>query len=76
MCSYINTITGDEQLFKPPDFRGGILADPMGLGKSLSMISLVLANPLVQSSGEKVDNLCKGTLLIVPFNGEELLSRR
>ena len=41
---YMNTITGDLYVTSPPTFRGGILADQMGLGKTLSMISLVASD--------------------------------
>jgi SWI/SNF-related matrix-associated actin-dependent regulator of chromatin subfamily A3 len=43
--SYVNTITRTLQDSPPPDFRGGLLADQMGLGKSLTMISVIAANP-------------------------------
>ncbi|KAL9615439.1 MAG: hypothetical protein Q9167_000117 [Letrouitia subvulpina] len=39
---YYNVITGQEEHSKPPDVRGGILADMMGLGKSLSILSLIV----------------------------------
>ncbi|CAN9284978.1 unnamed protein product [Alternaria alternata] len=38
---YRNNITGDVQTDQPRSFKGGILADTMGLGKSLSMIALL-----------------------------------
>jgi SNF2 family DNA or RNA helicase len=34
-------ISGDHQLEEPKQFFGGIIADPMGLGKTLTMIALV-----------------------------------
>ena len=37
----MNTATGEVCDFLPVEIRGGILADSMGLGKSLSMISLL-----------------------------------
>ncbi|KAH6974576.1 SNF2 family N-terminal domain-containing protein, partial [Ilyonectria sp. MPI-CAGE-AT-0026] len=36
-----NTISGAYQMQEPDQFYGGIVADPMGLGKSLSMIALI-----------------------------------
>ncbi|KAL7950330.1 SNF2 family N-terminal domain-containing protein [Trichoderma barbatum] len=36
-----NVITGDSQTAVPTDTRGGILADMMGLGKTLSILSLI-----------------------------------
>ncbi|RII05580.1 DNA repair protein rad5 [Alternaria sp. MG1] len=38
---YRNNITGDVRTNEPCSFKGGILADTMGLGKSLSMIALL-----------------------------------
>ncbi|KEY72977.1 hypothetical protein S7711_04650 [Stachybotrys chartarum IBT 7711] len=38
---YLNTVSGVCQLEEPGVFAGGIVADPMGLGKTLTMISLV-----------------------------------
>ncbi|KAI9171188.1 SNF2 family DNA-dependent ATPase [Paramyrothecium foliicola] len=38
---YYNVITGHTQRVAPPETRGGILADMMGLGKTLSILSLV-----------------------------------
>ena len=38
---FTNTVVEQQQLEPPLDFRGGILADMMGLGKSLSMIALI-----------------------------------
>jgi SNF2 family DNA or RNA helicase len=40
---YHNVITGQTQKMPPPETRGGILADMMGLGKTLSILSLVAA---------------------------------
>lgn len=41
---YYNVITGVEERSKPPEVLGGILADMMGLGKSLSMLALVVSS--------------------------------
>lgn len=38
---YSNVITGHNQRQPPPETRGGILADMMGLGKTLSILALV-----------------------------------
>ncbi|KAF2089403.1 transcription termination factor 2 [Saccharata proteae CBS 121410] len=40
---YYNVITCQETRRKPPPVRGGILADMMGLGKTLSILSLVVS---------------------------------
>ena len=41
---YYNVITGREERQKPPEVLGGILADMMGLGKTLSILSLVVGS--------------------------------
>ncbi|KAL7627639.1 hypothetical protein AAE478_001832 [Parahypoxylon ruwenzoriense] len=42
--TYYNVITGHLQRDPPPDTLGGILADMMGLGKTLSILSLVASS--------------------------------
>jgi SNF2 family DNA or RNA helicase len=42
--SYINTISGNRISKTPDEFRGGILADMMGLGKTLSAIALIASD--------------------------------
>ncbi len=77
---YFNVITGKEERAKPPEVLGGILADMMGLGKTLSVLSLVVATledakewskqkPPAQSS-EGVPLRCnsKATLLVSPLS--------
>ncbi|KAK7949550.1 SNF2 family N-terminal domain-containing protein [Apiospora saccharicola] len=70
---YLNVISGASRLDEPEEFAGGIVADPMGLGKTLTMISLVATDSergdCFQSSsrgrtGEKVQ--VPATLIIVP----------
>jgi SNF2 family DNA or RNA helicase len=39
--SYVNVSTGEQQFEQPQEFRGGIIGDQMGLGKSLSIIALI-----------------------------------
>ena len=73
MHSYRNNITGAWQQCRPPQFKGGILADSMGLGKSCSMIALMANDWRDNSSQSTVDDeIAMGTvevsatLLIVP----------
>lgn len=40
--TYYNVITGQEERIKPPEVLGGILADMMGLGKTLSILALLV----------------------------------
>ena len=55
---YTNTITGQRQYKPPPSFRGGLLMDAPGLGKSLSVIALIAAG--------RAKNAGSTTLLVVP----------
>lgn len=41
---YLNTISDDLQVECPPTFRGGVLADTMGLGKTLEILALIAAD--------------------------------
>lgn len=66
MARYVNVVTGQEQRRPPPDFRGGLLVDAPGLGKTLSMISLLA---LSNHGSEEVINAGmhrSPTLLVVP----------
>ena len=63
---YFNTITGQKQSRPPQQFRGGLLIDAPGLGKSLSIIALIAAD-----CERIVQDDCQGTslsttLLIIP----------
>lgn len=63
---YRNTITGQNQARFPPQFRGGLLIDAPGLGKSLSIIALILLSLKSQERIEKKEASLDTTLLIVP----------
>ncbi|KZF23424.1 hypothetical protein L228DRAFT_209965 [Xylona heveae TC161] len=78
---YYNVITGKEELAKPPEVLGGILADMMGLGKTLSILALLLStqDDSVAFSGEsppepqapedvKLVRNSKTTLLVAPLS--------
>jgi hypothetical protein len=75
---YYNVITGTEMKDRPPMMRGGILADMMGLGKTLSMLSLVAQGmedskafakrvPPIASDAKLKTN-SRATLLICPLS--------
>jgi SNF2 family DNA or RNA helicase len=53
---------------EPEEFCGGMIADPMGLGKTLTMISLVATDVQPQESVMDVDDVTTSatTLIIVP----------
>jgi SNF2 family DNA or RNA helicase len=70
---YINHISETDQTEPPPQFCGGIIADPMGLGKTLTMISLIAhdlctSHPMVgRWNGNLVDKPhVAATLIVVP----------
>ncbi|KAI9659384.1 MAG: alpha-1,6-mannosyltransferase [Bathelium mastoideum] len=75
---YLNTISKEKQAGRPPAFQGGILADYMGLGKSLSMISLIVSDllpgqtppsmPASYKPKDPVSSHLRCTLLVVPPN--------
>ncbi|PMD59403.1 uncharacterized protein K444DRAFT_411279 [Hyaloscypha bicolor E] len=50
-----NEITHSTKILKPCECRGGILADEMGMGKSLSLLTLILYTLHSQRSGSKED---------------------
>ncbi|KAL8756192.1 MAG: hypothetical protein Q9199_003110 [Rusavskia elegans] len=78
--SYYNVITGQEEHQKPPESLGGILADMMGLGKTLSILSLIVhgltdaqtfGNQTAPTIGENDISLIrnsKATLLVCPLS--------
>ncbi|WWC62158.1 uncharacterized protein I303_104750 [Kwoniella dejecticola CBS 10117] len=61
---YLNVATKTPQYDEPVLGKGGIIADGMGLGKTLSMLSLVLA-----TTKDKVDaKSSKATLIVCPLS--------
>ena len=73
VCSFINRISGAHQMDEPPEFYGGIIADPMGLGKTLTMIALIATDIEVinsrsndNASGVHGESSSGQTLVIVP----------
>ncbi|KAL8726717.1 MAG: hypothetical protein Q9181_005944 [Wetmoreana brouardii] len=63
---YINHITGQRQMRPPPEFRGGLLIDAPGLGKSLSIIALIAADLENRKSCGQTSDERSQTLLVVP----------
>ena len=63
---YLNTITGQRQGRFPPQFRGGLLIDAPGLGKSLSIIALLLCGGGSKARSENDKTPVSTTLLIIP----------
>ena len=86
---WFHVISGHEQREMPPPILGGILADMMGLGKTLSILSLIsstledsvewarTATAVANDNGKVMDN-AKTTLLVCPLsvvaNWEEQLT--
>ena len=64
--TYINIITGRRNNQPPPPFRGGLLIDAPGLGKSLSIIALIAAHRRNTSDDGHGKGANSTTLLIVP----------
>ncbi|KAI1501806.1 SNF2 family N-terminal domain-containing protein [Biscogniauxia marginata] len=69
---FINRVSDAHQKEEPPQFYGGIVADPMGLGKTLSMIALIASDIYLDytdlSSLSRADSeeSSERTLVIVP----------
>ncbi|EHK42608.1 hypothetical protein TRIATDRAFT_224421 [Trichoderma atroviride IMI 206040] len=71
---FVNRISSTHQEEEPPQFYGGIIADPMGLGKTLTMIALAASD--LDSSSNATKDLMKRevgdnpriatTLIIIP----------
>ncbi|MDI1484918.1 MAG: hypothetical protein OHK93_000052 [Ramalina farinacea] len=60
---YLNSFTGEISNYNPDFTQGGILADSMGLGKSLSMLALIAGD---WSDSTQDSRQSRKTLLIVP----------
>ncbi|KAF2446161.1 hypothetical protein P171DRAFT_430373 [Karstenula rhodostoma CBS 690.94] len=70
---FINRVSNTHQEDPPQQFSGGIIADPMGLGKTLTMIALAAGDldqrsgdPLELSSGHDSKPMVQATLIVVP----------
>jgi SNF2 family DNA or RNA helicase len=82
---FVNTISQICHKEPPPELYGGIIADPMGLGKTLTMIALVAMDidnagkesALADDDAEDASKRCVGTtLIIVPPSRRLPFSRR
>ncbi|KAL9610822.1 MAG: hypothetical protein Q9167_004491 [Letrouitia subvulpina] len=51
--SFKHMITGEMRSIKPPEARGGILSDEMGMGKSLTLIALIVHTLDIARSSER-----------------------
>ncbi|KAK2728231.1 alpha-mannosyltransferase [Colletotrichum kahawae] len=69
---FVNMVSETHQVEEPPQFYGGIIADPMGLGKTLTMIALAatdLEEGIKATDREwnaNDDPFVKATLIIIP----------
>ena len=63
---YVNRVTGQKQRRTPPEFRGGLLTDAPGLGKTLSVIALIAFNKWEQAQSNDRPPSGSVTLLVVP----------
>ncbi|MCJ1463034.1 alpha-1,6-mannosyltransferase [Pseudocyphellaria aurata] len=63
---YYNTVSGQKQIRPPKVFRGGLLTDAPGLGKSLSIIALIASTKESQGETHNHSDFLTTTLLVVP----------
>jgi hypothetical protein len=68
--SFLNRISNAYQYEEPPQCYGGIIADPMGLGKTLTMIALAAtdleSNNTDMDTSEDCQLSVSATLIVVP----------
>jgi len=73
--SYYNTISGQKQTRSPPPFKGGLLIDAPGLGKSLSIIAFITLGAEHRRRNGFEDTTLFTTLLIIPKTCKSPLSK-
>jgi len=66
---YEDVVTG-QQLQNAPQFRGGLLIDAPGLGKTLSIIALLAHQKELLGKGANMSSERQTTLLVVPKTRE------
>lgn len=65
-------VSGTQQVEQPEPFSGGVIADPMGFGKTLTMIALVSTDKETDKPrrgfeiSHQTDNSSEQTLVVVP----------
>ncbi|KAM6534447.1 hypothetical protein FALCPG4_004084 [Fusarium falciforme] len=68
--TFLNRISNAYQYEEPPQCYGGIIADPMGLGKTLTMIALAATdldgNNTDMDTSEDCQQSVSATLVVVP----------
>lgn len=64
--TYQNLISGMKQMTRPNEFRGGLLVDAPGLGKSLSVLALISSDAENENKSLHEYASASVTLLIVP----------
>ena len=63
---YQNLVSGMKQMTRPNQFRGGLLIDAPGLGKSLSILALISSDAEIEEQNVPGSAPSSTTLLVVP----------
>lgn len=70
---FLNTVTGQKRSRRPEEFRGGLLTDAPGLGKTLCVLALVAHSR--QTIDNTIDKGISATLLVVPKSRRSIFLR-
>jgi hypothetical protein len=71
LSAFIGKVSNSVYVEEPPAFRGGIVADPMGMGKILAMIALAATDLETaehgthSTNGDSLEKYHNGTTLII-----------